>query len=113
MKRADTIGTWLLLAATALPAGPALAQDDPGGDPIPPEQRIAPGKEEPEVRIIQRPDMTIEEYSVQGRVYMIKVDPDVGPPYYLIDRNGDGEWDDRLSELGPDVNVPQWTIFEW
>jgi hypothetical protein len=96
----------------AAPAAPVLAQEGEFED-IPPEQRIAPGKGEPEVRIIQRPDMTIEEYSVEGRVYMIKVDPDVGPPYYLIDRNGDGEWDDRLSEIGPEMSVPQWTIFEW
>ncbi|HKJ87994.1 MAG TPA: hypothetical protein VKA48_05750 [Gammaproteobacteria bacterium] len=31
----------------------------------------------------------------------------------MYDRNGDGEWDDRFSELGPDVSVPQWPIFQW
>jgi len=109
MKRTTMILVGLCLA---VPAAPALAQEE-GLEDLPPEQRIAPGKGEPEVRIIQRPDMTIEEYSVEGRVYMIKVDTDVGPPYYLIDRNGDGEWDDRLSEIGPEMSVPQWTIFEW
>jgi len=109
MKRTTMILVGLFLA---VPAAPILAQEE-GLEDLPPEQRIAPGKGEPEVRIIQRPDMTIEEYSVEGRVYMIKVDPDVGPPYYLIDRNGDGEWDDRLSEIGPEMSVPQWTIFEW
>mgnify|MGYP006290882429 CR=1 FL=1 len=110
MKRATFAVAGLLLAGLAVPTPAQEASDD--GD-IPPEQRIAPGKGEPEVRIIQRPDMTIEEYSVGGKVYMIKVDPDAGPPYYLIDRNGDGEWDDRMSEIGPDVRPPQWTIFEW
>ena len=95
----------LLPAALAvLVAAPAAAQ--------PPEHRIAPG-EEPEVRIIEKPDRTIEEYSTNGRVYMIKVNPDMGPSYYLIDRDGDGEWDDRRDRLGEDFVVPQWIIFEW
>jgi len=100
--------TACLLLLPALPgAAAAQTQDD---QEVPPEQRLAPGKGEPEVTIIQKPNMTITEYRSGGRVYMIKVDPDVGPPYYLVDRNGDGEWDD---ELGPDISVPQWTIFEW
>jgi hypothetical protein len=94
----------LLAALIALVAGPASAQE--------PEHRIAPG-EEPEVRIIEKPDKTIEEYSTNGRVYMIKVNPDMGPSYYLIDRDGDGEWDDRQDDLGRDFVVPQWIIFEW
>ncbi|KPV41327.1 hypothetical protein AN478_01690 [Thiohalorhabdus denitrificans] len=103
---------FLTLLALAL-ALPAAAQDPEGIEDLPPEQRIAPGQEEPEVRIIQRGDTTITEYEAQGQVYMIKVEPAVGPSYYLYDRNGDGEWDDRFSELGPDITVPQWTIFEW
>jgi len=101
------IATVLLGLALALPAA-VLAQEE--AEDIPPEHRIAPGKGEPEVTIIQKPDMTITEYRSGGRVYMIKVDPDVGPPYYLVDRNGDGEWDDRM---GPEITVPEWTIFEW
>ena len=97
----------LLALLLALPAA-APAQDE--AEDIPPEYRLAPGDGDPEVTIIQKPHMTITEYRSGGRVYMIKVDPDVGPPYYLIDRNGDGEWDDRM---GPDITVPQWTIFEW
>ncbi|MFB6259420.1 MAG: DUF2782 domain-containing protein [Thiohalorhabdaceae bacterium] len=86
----------------------APAQDREGG--VPPEHRIAPGEGDPEVTIIQREDMTITEYRSGGRVYMVKVNPEVGPPYYLVDRNGDGSWDRRM---GPDIAVPQWTIFEW
>ncbi len=107
-KRADPL--WLLLTlvlALALPAGAAPEEE---GEDIPPEHRLAPGKGEPEVRIIQRPDVTIEEYRSGGRVYMIKVIPEVGPSYYLYDRDGDGEWDERF---GPEITVPQWTIFEW
>jgi hypothetical protein len=96
--------TALLLALPGVAAAQAEDAD------IPPEHRLAPGDGDPEVTIIQRPDMTITEYRSGGQVYMIKVDPDVGPPYYLIDRNRDGEWDERM---GPDITAPQWTIFEW
>jgi len=98
------------LLAGLLLALPLAAHAQSGDNPVPPEHRIAPGKGDPEVTIIQRPDMTITEYRSGGRLYMVKVDPDVGPPYYLIDRDGDGAWDDRM---GPDISVPQWTIFEW
>lgn len=90
---------------TALVPGTVHAQEQP-------DHRIAPG-EEPEVRVIEQPDKTIEEYSVNGQVYMIKVDPDMGPSYYLIDRDGDGEWDNRRSDLEGDFVAPQWIIFQW
>ena len=102
----------LLVLGLAL-TGPAPAQNADDNSDIPPAQRLAPGKQEPEVRIIERGNATITEYKAQGRVYMIKVDPAVGPSYYLYDQNGDGQWDDRFDELGPHVSVPQWPIFQW
>lgn len=91
---------------------PASAQErTEGSEPVPPEQRIAPPQgKEPEVTIIQRPHMTIKEYRSGGRVYMVRVDPDWGPAYYLVDEDGDGSWDQRM---GGDISVPQWTLFEW
>lgn len=99
----------LLLPGLLLALPAAVAAQDQEGD-IPAEHRIAPGEGEPEVTIIQREEMTITEYRSGGRVTMIKVNPEVGPPYYLVDRAGDGSWDRRM---GPDIAVPQWTIFEW
>jgi hypothetical protein len=32
----------------------------------------------------------VEEYRMNGVLYMVKVTPTVGPPYYLIDTTGDG-----------------------
>ena len=48
--------------------------------------------DEPEVNIIKQTDQTIEEYRIGGRLYMIKVTPKVGPPYYLVDDLGDGKF---------------------
>ncbi len=101
------IASTLLALFVAFPA-PGLAQET---ERIPPEQRIEPPQGgEPEVTVIQKPDATITEYRSGGRVYMVRVDPDWGPAYYLVDDNGDGTLNDRI---GPQISVPQWTLFEW
>ena len=68
---------------------------------------------EPEVNIIQREDKTIEEYRVNGQLYMIKVTPRNAPPYYLIDSDGDGTMDARRSDLEPELMIPRWVLFRW
>lgn len=67
---------------------------------------------EPEVRIIETKEGTHEEYSVNGRVYMVKVTPEVGPAYYLLDTDGDGELDTRRDHPS-EIAVPQWVIMSW
>jgi hypothetical protein len=114
-----------LLGLLALP--PVLAEEPaPFDEPIPTEEDFAPVPEppvlpppvesgealEPEVTIIRREDATIEEYRINGRLYKVKVTPVVGPPYYLVDRNGDGRMV-RMNELQEGFVVPQWVIFSW
>jgi Protein of unknown function (DUF2782) len=80
--------------------------------PLPPP--IEDGQEmEPDVTIVQRKDATVEEYRLNGRLYMVKVVPFVGKPYYLIDNNGDGLMESKISDLQNDPIVPQWVIFSW
>jgi hypothetical protein len=69
--------------------------------------------EEPEVTIIQREQDSIEEYRVQGRLYMIRVIPRRGVPYYLVDTDGDGNLETRRNQVGEDLLVPNWTLFRW
>lgn len=68
---------------------------------------------EPKVTIHEDGRGVIEEYRLNGSLYMIKVTPAVGPPYYLIDTDGDGELESRRNELDPDVMIPAWIIFRW
>jgi len=68
---------------------------------------------EGQIVIRPRPGERIEEYRVNGRLYMVKVIPRKGPPYYLIDTDGDGSLDTRRDELAPDVAVPSWVIIRW
>lgn len=111
----------LLMIAGMLLACAAAAQDDEQFDdaPAPPDlpEPLESGQPmdqvEPEVTIIRRGDATIEEYRVNGRHYMTKITPAVGPAYYLIDRDGDGRMESRMSDIYDDFVVPQWVIFSW
>jgi hypothetical protein len=64
---------------------------------------------EPEVTIIQRGEDTVEEYRIGGRLYMMKVTPKGGPPFYLVDQFGDGNFT-RLETLDSGVRPPMWVI---
>lgn len=68
---------------------------------------------EPQVTIIQRDDATIEEYRINGVLYKVKVIPVIGPAYYLVDNDGDGQLESRVNDINRDIPVPQWLIFTW
>ena len=45
---------------------------------------------------------------------MIRVIPDIGPPYFLIDTTGDGDFDSRFQHDQIDPVYPaHWKIREW
>ncbi len=103
----------LLLAPPAL-----VAQEDSGGFLSAPEVPSIPGRYEgdsasaPEVTITETEEGTVYEYRVKGQVYMVKIQPALGPPYFLVDTNGDGilDVDERQA---PDMAVQQWLLFSW
>ncbi len=111
---------WMSLLATGtLVYGLAIAQQETAKDidpaappPIPPK---VPGEEiEPSVTITEREGQRIEEYSLNGRVYMIKITPVKGPAYYYLDEDGDGELELRESDrkMNP-VQPVYWKLKEW
>ncbi len=61
------------------------------------------------INIIKQSALNIEEFRSGGRIYMIKVTPKVGPPYYLIDQRGDGKFA-RQEGLDSGFRPPQWVI---
>ncbi|WP_275286802.1 DUF2782 domain-containing protein [Halomonas elongata] len=82
----------LLVGGSLLLAGlPASAQS--GGSP------------EPEITTRQEADRSIREYRLNGELYAIEVRPSSGPSYYLLDRNGDGNFE---RQDGGDIIVPDW-----
>jgi hypothetical protein len=67
----------------------------------------------PEVRILQDKNANIEEFRSNGKVYMIKIKPKKGPAYYLVDADGDGDFDTRRNDLQPNLLIPSWVLFSW
>jgi hypothetical protein len=67
---------------------------------------------DPEVTIIETDTEVVYEYRVKGQLYMVKVEPIVGPPFFLVDTNGDGILDVQ-DQRPPDLAVPQWLLFSW
>jgi hypothetical protein len=90
-----------------------VAAQSPASIDAPPPPPLDSGEAlDPEVTITEREDRIVYEYSVGGRVYMIKVVPRQGPPYYFLDRDGDGEIDEQ--RYGPEeTSVPQWVLFRF
>jgi|SRR5690554_1875369 len=99
----------ILLLALALPAAAQILEPLP--PPPPPPEGMTDDPVEPEVTIIQRGDDRVEEYRFQGKLYMVKVTPPHGVPYYLVDHRGDGVLI-RLDQR-PELSVPMWVIKSW
>ena len=99
---------------------PADLEPLPDAPPPPPPQSTLPPPTglddedmQPDVQIIKRNDAEIHEYRVNGRLYMIKVFPRVGPPYVLYDRDGDGSLETRSNRMEPAPVVPNWILHSW
>lgn len=101
-------GSFSISAFAAQPPVPANLE------PLPPPPEFTPAadgapNDEPEVTIIKQTELTIEEYRSGGRLYMIKITPKIGAPYYLVDSKGDGKFA-RQESLDTGFRPPQWII---
>lgn len=117
----------LIISCLATPLATLAADDNEefGEVPPPPPAVTIPVPDEdddasaqsggpaPEVTIVQRKDAKVEEYRLNGRLYMVKVMPFIGPPYYFVDRDGDGLMESRINGRGAEPRVPQWVILSW
>ena len=92
------------------PAAPKL-QPLPEPPPPPPGMELDPTLE-PQVTIRRSQKETIEEYRIRGRLYMIKVTPAHGVPYYLIDEGGKGDFS-RRDTYDTGTRPPMWVIHQW
>lgn len=109
----------ILMLAGTLCCGIAVAQPDAAKKadptappPIPP--KVPQDEFEPSVVIKEREGQRIEEYSQNGRIYMVKITPVKGPAYYYLDEDGDGQLELRESDrkLNP-VRPVYWKLKEW
>jgi hypothetical protein len=93
----------------AAPA-PVVREEAPLPEKIlePPPPEAAPTVS---IRTDGRNGDVVEEYRQNGKVYMVKVRPQRGVPYTLLDTNGDGMLDQQDGE-GP-VRPVYYTLYEW
>lgn len=91
---------------------PPIPPEGAEGIPIPP--KIQEEQLEPTVTIREDEGRQIEEYRMNGQVYMVKITPKGGIPYYYVDSDGDGklELDVDQQALNP-VQPVHWKILEW
>ena len=108
----------LACAAPAFAAPPADLEPLPDIPPPPVPANTPPAPTglidedlEPEVKIIKRKDAIVHEYRANGRLYMVKIVPTRGFPYYLYDADGDGSLESRQDRLEP--VTPRWVIHSW
>lgn len=92
----------------ALPEPPPLVKDYKA-QPAPPAKKAdATALPEPDVTVTTHGEERREEFRMSGRLYMIKVTPKRGRPYYLVDKEGKGEF--VKDDIQHDVSPPMWVI---
>jgi len=97
--------------APSTPAGKQPLQPIPEPPPPPPGMELDPSLE-PQVTIQRRGTDTVEEFRLNGRLYMIKVTPSNGRSYYLIDNVGRGDFL-RHDSYDTGTRPPMWVIHQW
>jgi hypothetical protein len=93
------------------PPGTIPLEEAPPPPPMPPDDpdpALAP-----QVTVRMEGGQKIEEYRVNGRLYMQRITPAHGRPYVLVDNKGDGTFTRQDNTLDNRVRVPQWVIKEW
>jgi hypothetical protein len=101
--------TAVVLPAAAQQGRPANLQPIPEPPP-PPPGLLDDSALEPQVTITKRGEDKVEEYRVNGKLYMIRVTPPHGTPYYLVDPKGDGGFVREEVGANKSLSVPMWVI---
>lgn len=100
----------LTLMLSGLVVAAAPSDQPPGLQPVP-DGPPSPD-DAPPVTITPSGQGRVVEYRANGRLYMLKVTPKVGKPYYLVDQKGDGQFS-RQDSLDSGMRPPMWVIKEF
>jgi hypothetical protein len=103
-----------LILALLLVSVPVMAADKApappkGSTPVPDGAPTAKDFGEPSITIRNKGSERVEEYRLKGKLYMMKVTPPKGKPYFLVDQMGRGEFTRHDGPAAPTL-VPQWVI---
>lgn len=104
---------YALVLLTLLFSGVAAGAPDDRPPDLQPVPDGPPGADDaPAVTIKPSSQGRVVEYRVNGKLYMLKVIPKVGKPYYLIDQKGDGQFA-RQDSLDSGMRPPMWVVKEF
>lgn len=106
-RRSALLALVLTVSFSAIGADPQ--GPPPGAQPVPDGAPTAKDIAEPQITIRNKGTHREEEYRLHGKLYMVKIIPPKGKPYYLVDNVGNGKF---LRYEGPAVPtaVPMWVI---
>jgi len=90
---------------------PEIPPIDAEEQPLPP--KVQDEQIEPTVTIREEEDRRIEEYRRNGQVYMVRIVPKVGLPYYYVDTDGDGNLETTPNDGFEPVKPVHWKVKEW
>lgn len=97
-----------LIPLPEIPESPSAGEENG----LPPELGLDPSLE-PEITIHEGKDKTmIEEYRINGELYVIKITPRIGKPYYLLNRRSAAGTPHR-GDMESGVSVPMWQIYRF
>ena len=108
-----------LLAVSLSAAAQSTARPRPPGTvpledvPPPPPMVETDSQLEPVVTVRHEGDQEIQEYRVNGKLYMQRVTPKGGRPYVLVDHQGTGTFMRQDNPLDTGLRVPQWVLKEF
>ncbi len=110
LRLENTMRLLSLLFPVCLSCGAYAAQPS-AAEKIEPPLRMDANEpvDEPQVTITRDAAQTVEEFRANGKLYMIKITPKHGVPYYLVDDRGDGKFA-RQESLDSGLRVPRWII---
>lgn len=103
------------LPVAALAKEPQAVEPPAGLQPLedipPPIISNEENADEPQITIIKKKGETIEEYRIGGQLYMMKVTPAHGVPYYMHKEDQDGGW--LMDGPNQPLSIPKWTLFRF
>lgn len=109
MPRVKDIAALLLVVTASAWAQQPPPKLEPLPEPPPPPPGVLNEALEPQVTIVKRGNDKVEEFRMGGKLYMQKVTPPHGIPYYLVDHAGNGQWA-RQDSKDAGLRVPMWVI---
>lgn len=109
MYTSKILSSTLLLASLLwLASASAQEESEPATEPS-----VEPSITDEAVTIKPSEKEVVNEFRVNGQLYMICVNPTKGRTYCLVDADGDGNLETRKNDLSPDFLIPAWVLKRW